>query len=87
MLGFPYPDNLSLSSRLEGVVRDNGGVPATIGVLDGVVKVGMSSREMEVLLDAARRSGVMKLSRRDLAYICASVGFQYQTDSRELKDV
>ena len=74
IIGFPYPDNLSLSSRLEGVVRNNGGVPATIGVLNGVAKVGMSNSEITELLEVARKPGVVKLSRRDLAYICASVG-------------
>ncbi|KAJ6113796.1 hypothetical protein N7523_007113 [Penicillium sp. IBT 18751x] len=51
--GFPYPDNIALASLLESVVRVNGGVPATIGVLGGLQK-----------------SSALKVSRRDLGYIC-----------------
>ncbi|KAF2007675.1 IdgA domain-containing protein [Amniculicola lignicola CBS 123094] len=68
--GFPYPDNVALASLLESVVRVNGGVPATIGILDGVAHVGMSPEELIRLTESAGKSTTLKLSRRDLSYVC-----------------
>jgi pseudouridine-5'-phosphate glycosidase/pseudouridine kinase len=72
--GFPYPDNVALASHLETVVRMNGGIPATIGVLHGVARVGLSSTELIELASAAGKKETMKLSRRDLPYITGLVG-------------
>lgn len=79
MLGFPYPENVALASLLESVVRVNGGVPATIGILDGVVRVGMDPEELIRLTESAGKSSTLKLSRRDLAYVCGQrlVGKNY----------
>lgn len=71
--GFPYPDNLELASLLESVVRVNGGVPATIGVLGGVARVGMSAEEIVELASTAENKSALKVSRRDLGYICGMV--------------
>jgi pseudouridine-5'-phosphate glycosidase len=72
--GFPYPDNIALASLLESVVRRNGGVPATIGVLNGVARVGLDPEEMIELASAAQASKtVLKVSRRDIGYICGMV--------------
>ena len=71
--GFPYPDNIALSSLLESTVRANGGIPATIGVLNGVARVGMSAEEIIELLESAGRATTIKLSRRDLGYTCGLV--------------
>ena len=62
--GLPRPRNLNLARSLEAIVREEGAVPATIGVLDGRVLVGMEADELEKLamLEFAR-----KLSSRDLA--------------------
>ncbi|CAG8303262.1 unnamed protein product [Penicillium nalgiovense] len=68
--GFPYPDNIALAALLESVVRANGGVPATIGVLDGVAKVGLSTEELIELASTAQDKSALKVSRRDLGYIC-----------------
>ncbi|EDU44717.1 IdgA domain protein [Pyrenophora tritici-repentis] len=68
--GFPYPENVALASLLESVVRANGGIPATIGVLDGVARVGMDPEELIRLASAAGQSTTLKLSRRDLGYVC-----------------
>ncbi|KAJ5102797.1 Pseudouridine-5'-phosphate glycosidase [Penicillium argentinense] len=68
--GFPYPDNIALASLLESVVRLNGGVPATIGILGGVAKVGMSAEEIIELASTAESKSALKVSRRDLGYIC-----------------
>ena len=55
-------------------MRENGAIPATIGVLDGRAIVGMTKDEIELLLSEAN-SGVntIKLSRRDLGYIAGQV--------------
>lgn len=71
--GFPYPDNLALASHLESVVRENGGIPATIGVLNGVARVGLGAEELIELASAAGNPDTMKLSRRDLSYITGLV--------------
>ncbi|CAO2654442.1 Nn.00g111750.m01.CDS01 [Neocucurbitaria sp. VM-36] len=67
--GFPYPENVALASLLESVVRTNGGVPATIGILDGVARVGMDPEELIRLASSAGKSSTLKLSRRDLSYV------------------
>lgn len=71
--GFPYPDNIALASLLESVVRANGGVPATIGVLGGIARVGMSAEEIMELASTAEKKTALKVSRRDLGYICGMV--------------
>lgn len=71
--GFPYPENVALASHLESVVRVNGGIPATIGVLNGIAKVGFSAEELIELTASAGKKGTRKLSRRDLGYICGLV--------------
>ena len=68
--GFPYPDNVALASLLESVVRVNGAVPATIGILDGVARVGLDADELVRLTQSAGQSTTLKLSRRDLSYVC-----------------
>ncbi|KGO65698.1 Pseudouridine-5'-phosphate glycosidase [Penicillium italicum] len=68
--GFPYPDNIALAALLESVVRANGGVPATIGILGGVAKVGLSTEELIELASTAQNKSALKVSRRDLGYIC-----------------
>ena len=60
----PSPDNLNTAQRVEQIVRDNGAVPATIAVLDGRIKIGLSQLELERL---AQSKNVLKLSRADLA--------------------
>lgn len=71
--GFPYPENVALSSHLESLVRVNGGIPATIGVLNGVARVGMQAEELIELVSSAGRTETLKISRRDLGYITGLV--------------
>lgn len=70
--GFPYPANLSLASKLESLVRVNGGVPATIGVLDGIARVGLGADELVRLVSSAGKPETMKLSRRDFGFALGS---------------
>jgi len=73
LIGFPYPDNIALASHLESIVRLNGGIPATIGVLNGVARIGLESEELIQLCSSAGRADTMKVSTRDLSYICGLV--------------
>ncbi len=66
--GLPWPQNLELARTLEATVRAGGASPATIAVLNGEVKVGLSETELEHL---AHAQGVMKVSRRDYAVAVA----------------
>jgi pseudouridine-5'-phosphate glycosidase len=66
--GLPYPHNLDLARAMEDEVRRAGARPATVGVVAGRPTVGMSAAEVEHF---ARGSGILKLSRRDIAYAVA----------------
>ena len=63
--GMPYPENLKMVLEVEEIIRDNHAVPATIAVVDGVVKIGLSNDEVRNL---SEKKDVIKLSRNDLAY-------------------
>ena len=71
--GFPYPENVALSSQLESLVRVNGGIPATIGVLNGIARVGMQAEELVELLSKTGSKDTWKISRRDLGFISGLV--------------
>lgn len=71
--GFPFPESVELATHLESVVRKNGAVPATIGVLEGVARVGMTEAELSILASAGGKPETMKVSRRDLSYITGVV--------------
>jgi pseudouridine-5'-phosphate glycosidase len=66
--GMPYPQNDEMAGRVEEIVREEGAVPATIAVIDGRLKVGLTREERQAL---AQASGAMKLSRADLAFAVA----------------
>ncbi len=68
--GLPSPINLEVARECETSVRKSGAVPATIGVLDGRVVVGLSDRELEALADPDRHAA--KLSSRDLGLALAT---------------
>lgn len=63
--GFPYPDNLQTALGMEAIIREEGAVPATIAVIKGQIKVGLTREEIE-LLAGLRGDQVRKCSRRDL---------------------
>ncbi|TNN00332.1 hypothetical protein fugu_011578 [Takifugu bimaculatus] len=64
--GMPYPHNLSTAKEVEAIVRNEGATPATVGVIEGQVRVGLTSEELDHL--AQSRTSV-KVSRRDLPYV------------------
>ena len=63
--GMPYPDNLDLAREARTIIRQNGAIPATVAVLDGKITVGLTDDQLQRL---AVSKGVLKVSRRDLAY-------------------
>ena len=67
--GMPYPKNVETALLVEQTLRDNGAVPATIAILGGRLKAGLSKEEITYLGKAGRK--VAKVSRRDLPVICA----------------
>lgn len=66
--GLPYPQNIDTAIGMEKIVRDNGGLPATIGILDGEVKIGMTGVEINRL---AREPHVFKAGVRELPIVIA----------------
>lgn len=66
--GMPYPENIETALEIEKIIEDNGAMPATIGILDGKIKVGMTEKEIEYL---GKAEDVMKVSRRDLPVVMA----------------
>lgn len=64
--GMPYPHNLSTAKEVEATVRAEGSIPATIGILEGSIHVGLSSDELDFL---AQSKTALKVSRRDLPYV------------------
>lgn len=65
----PFPQNYNTALEVEGVVRKNGAVPATVAVLAGVPHVGLTQAQLHDL--ATKGLKVKKTSRRDLAYVMA----------------
>lgn len=66
--GMPYPKNVETALEAERIIRDRGAIPATIAILDGKIKVGLSKEEIEYL---GKAENVSKVSRRDLPFIVA----------------
>ncbi|WP_066367565.1 pseudouridine-5'-phosphate glycosidase [Neobacillus fumarioli] len=67
--GMPYPQNVQTAREVEQMIRENGAIPATIAILDGKIKIGLSDSELEMF---GKSSDVAKASRRDLAYLLAT---------------
>ncbi|HKL11303.1 MAG TPA: pseudouridine-5'-phosphate glycosidase [Clostridia bacterium] len=69
--GMPYPENVETALAVEDIIRKAGVVPATIAIVGGVLKIGLSEQEIEYLATA---KNVMKVSRRDFPYVMAMGG-------------
>lgn len=67
--GMPYPESIKTAFETENIIEREGAVPATIAILEGKIKVGLSRQEIEEL---AARKGVEKVSRRDLPWAVAA---------------
>ena len=67
--GMPYPQNVETALKVEQIIRDNGAVPATIAIIGGRLKAGLTKEEIEYF--GKKGQAITKASRRDLAVICA----------------
>ncbi|TQV77742.1 pseudouridine-5'-phosphate glycosidase [Denitrobaculum tricleocarpae] len=67
--GMPYPTNLEVARRVEKIIREAGAVPATIGLIEGRIKVGLTAEELSLFAQAA---DVAKVSTRDLGLVLAN---------------
>lgn len=67
--GMPYPQNVETARKVEAIIRENGAVPATIAIIGGKLKVGLTDDELEYF---GQTKGILKASRRDMPYIVAN---------------
>lgn len=70
--GMPYPQNLETAKEVEAIVKENGAVPATIAILEGVPCIGLNSEELERLAILGPKA--QKTARRDIAHVVATKG-------------
>ncbi|MCK7606062.1 pseudouridine-5'-phosphate glycosidase [Geobacillus stearothermophilus] len=66
--GMPYPENVQTAKAVEQIIRDRGAVPATIAIIDGKIKIGLTDEELEFF---GTSNNIEKVSRRDLPYVVA----------------
>lgn len=64
--GMPYPDNVKMAKKVEQIIRNVGAIPATIAILNGVITVGLTAEDIEML---ATDKNVYKVGKRDFAYV------------------
>ena len=67
--GMPYPQNVETALNVERIIRENGAVPATIAIIGGRLKAGLTAEEIEYF--GKKGQAIHKASRRDLAVLCA----------------
>lgn len=71
--GMPYPSNMETAMALEEVIKSHGATPATIAILDGKIKIGLSKEEIHLIGSQAHQ--VVKVSRHDIPYILVQKKF------------
>lgn len=69
--GMPYPQNLEFAAEVEKIIREEGAIPATMAIINGRMKVGLTAEELELM---CKGENVVKVSRRDLPIILAEGG-------------
>ena len=67
--GMPYPQNVEMAKKCEEIIRENGAIPATIAIINGRIKVGLTEEDLNLL---ATSKNVAKVSRRDLAKVIST---------------
>ena len=67
--GMPYPQNVETALNVEKIIRESGAVPATIAIIGGRLKAGLTPEEIEYF--GKKGTAIRKASRRDLAVLCA----------------
>ena len=70
--GMKYPENKICALEVEEIIRSHGCVPATIAIIDGFIKIGLSEEEIDLLGKEGEKGRVAKVSRRDVAPILAN---------------
>ena len=65
--GMPFPQNLDMAQRVEQIISERGAVPATIAILRGELRAGLSARELEAF--AKNGASIMKVSTRDIPFV------------------
>lgn len=70
--GMPYPQNLHTAKEVGAIIRENGAIPATIAILDGIPCIGLSNEELEKLAKLGTKA--QKTARRDIAHVIAICG-------------
>jgi len=66
--GMPYPQNVETALNVEKIIKENGAVPATIGIINGQLIAGLTEEEIDYM---GKTKGILKVSRRDIPYVCA----------------
>lgn len=64
--GMPYPQNLETVRSVQEIIRKNGAVPATIGIIKGAIRVGLNDEQLQIF---AHSEGIVKVSVRDLPWV------------------
>ena len=67
--GMPYPKNVETALQVQEIIKENGAVPATIAIINGKLKVGLTNEEIDYL--GKKGHDVVKVSRRDIPYMVA----------------
>jgi pseudouridine-5'-phosphate glycosidase len=66
--GMPYPENIETAKTLENIIREHGAIPATIAIINGRIKIGLSEEGLEFM---GTSKEILKASRRDLPVVLA----------------
>ncbi|REJ84852.1 MAG: pseudouridine-5'-phosphate glycosidase [Bacteroidetes bacterium] len=67
--GMPWPENMETAMAVEKIIRDKNAIPATIAILDGKICIGLKNSQLE---HVAKSKDVLKVSTREIAYVCSS---------------
>ena len=67
--GMPYPQNFNTALEVESIIKKNGSTPATIGIIQGEIKIGMSEEEIEYF---SKSKNIHKVSRKDIPFILSA---------------
>ncbi len=66
--GMPFPQNVETAKKTEQIIRENGAIPATIAVIEGRIKVGLTDEQLQAV---GNSKDILKMSRRDFAFVLA----------------
>jgi pseudouridylate synthase len=64
--GMPYPENVMMAKKVEEIIRNEGAIPATIAIIDGIITIGLTEDE---IIKLATSNDVIKVSKRDFGYV------------------